>query len=245
MSTSPSVVIVRFPQPDFPEELPFEGDQFFSDARAVLQLSGPELEALERGLLAEPGFLERDAFFALVEKQVGTERAQPVGRFVRALDRYFRQSGLPIEEFLKGALTVLQEKSSKHLDEGEVRELTERFKRLVCAPPSLGRQWKADKLATSTGRPLEDIQIVCDIRPVFNATRDAIEGMLPVTIVKIVSTGAGGLPDVLELRVTEEQIDDLAKKAAFAQSKIARIREVLASKGITVPHTSFDRRTEK
>ena len=72
--------------------------------------------------------------------------------------------------------------------------LADRIEKLVAVPAGLARQYKAEQLAEATGTELEDLQVICDLRPVFNEERSEIEGAIPISTLKLDVLGPNGLP---------------------------------------------------
>ena len=81
------------------------------------------------------------------------------------------------------------------------------------------------RLATLTGQKLESIELICDLRPIFDKLRKHLEGMMPYTRLRVVATGADGLPDAFETELTRQQVHDLAEQVSKAAQKL----DVLAS----------------
>ena len=102
----------------------------------------------------------------------------------------------------------------------------------------MGLQWKADQLRKTTGIELEDIQLICDIRPVFDDARSTIMGAIPISTLKLDVVDRDGAPRSIEIRLTEKQLAELASKAELARQKIRVIKQTLAEKSIPLPTTA-------
>jgi hypothetical protein len=108
----------------------------------------------------------------------------------------------------------------------EVTDAKERILRLFAATPTLERQAKADELTSATGQRLKEIKLVCDLRPVFDRERNRIEGVFPVTTIRLVCEGADGLPLSFEAIMSESDVDQLSEVVTHAKQKLARCRSV-------------------
>jgi hypothetical protein len=96
---------------------------------------------------------------------------------------------------------------------------------LIQPYPALARFEKAERLAKVTGRQLETIDLICDLRPIFDENQKNLEGMMPYTRLHIVVTGEDGLPKPFEAELTHQQVADLAEKAEKAKSKLKVLRQ--------------------
>jgi hypothetical protein len=79
---------------------------------------------------------------------------------------------------------------------------------------------KAERLSTLTGQRLESFDLICDLRPIFDESREHLEGMMPYTRLRVVAIGADGLPEAFESELTRQQVHDLAQKASKAAQKL-------------------------
>lgn len=203
---------------------------FLKDARAVLELEAEAFESLVAGLGQCESFVTEDQLKSIVKGSIDESKlADAVFDLVRHLNRTLRDLGDPIEKTLSRLRSAIKE-HAKDIPVEDREALGERLERLVLAPSGLGLQWKAEQLAASTGIEVEDIQLVCDIRPVFDEARSAIMGAVPVSTLKFSVLGPDGTPENIELRLTEAQLADLGSKADLAQQKIRIIKKTLNDK---------------
>jgi hypothetical protein len=114
---------------------------------------------------------------------------------------------------------------------------------LLIQPLPPMRKWmKANRVATMTGVKLLAIQVVCDIRPVFNEPRDGIDAIIPSTTLKIIWEDEAGLPKAVEARLTPTQIEDFATKLEQARRKLATIDEFASTHHLPAFELSTTRR---
>jgi|GEM_PF-1212324 hypothetical protein len=220
-------------------ELPLESKSFARDARAVLALSDAELSDLMRRVADDSRFLSRSLLEQLAREampNLDPKVVRSIASVISHLDRLWRGSDQSLDGVVTGLQESLRDKSKDAVLSADERE---RFAlivpRVLLDVPGLARQRKAELVAEGTGLPLDEVALYCDARPVFNANRSAIDGMVLLTTLKVVATGQDGLPVVLEARLSEAQVADLAKKAAAATSKLVTIAALMKDKGIPLP----------
>lgn len=213
-------------------------EDFISDAKTILQINDDALDALARALAQKGPFLDRSTLSKTVEDTLGSgENASDVSRTVWRLNQILRDADEPLQETVALLKKAISE-SSEGVPEDDREKLGERLEKLAAAPTGFTRQQKAERLAQATGAELKDVQIICDIRPVFNEERSAIEGAIPITTFRLDMLEPDGTSSSTEIRLTEKQLADLCVKAESARKKISVIKETLSAKSITLPFTS-------
>jgi len=215
-------------------------EDFITDAGALLGLEESECAAVERALASETSFLSRKSLNGVVQKVLGPEspKAKKVSAFIWRVHRTIRRdSDEPVERSVAILRRAIGEHSESLTGEQKIL-LADRIEKLVAVPTGLARQHKAEQLAEATGTELEDLQLICDLRPVFNEERSEIEGAIPISTLKLDVLGPNGLPSRIEVRLTEEQVADLFEKVHYAQTKLSVIKRTLAKSSIPLPSTS-------
>lgn len=191
------------------------------DLKAVSGLADAQVEAIRKRLLETKGFLSTPRLLALIRDVVNDENtARSVQRAVRNL------APSEVESFLKNLSGGDGDKRPR-LEKDILDELRKKLPRLIQPYPALARQQKAERVAALTGDALESIQLVCDLRPVFDESRKEVEGMMPYTRLRLVVTGVDGLPRSFNAELTHQQVHDLADKAKKAIAKLDVLREVV------------------
>jgi len=180
------------------------------DLQAVAGLSEDQVSAIRKRLTEAVGFLGPKALLDLLRELLPEEAtARSVQRTVRNLDPD------DVEPLLKTLAQPRPDEEST-LDQAAVTGLRQILPRLIRPYPALARYEKAERLATLTGQKLEAVELICDLRPIFDQRRKCLEGMMPYTRLRVVATGADGLPDAFEVELTRQQVHDLAEKASKA-----------------------------
>jgi hypothetical protein len=214
-------------------------DDFLADAKAILEIDGSACANLENALAAEKSFLSRQSLSGIVQRILGPEtpETKKVTSFIWRVHRTIRRDS---DETVERSIVLLRKAISEHseaLTDEQKTLLADRIEKLVALPTGLARQYKAEQLAEATGIELEDLQVICDLRPVFSEERSEIEGAIPISTLKLDVLGPNGLPSRIEVRLTESQVADLFEKAHFAQTKLAAIKKMLEKNSIAMPST--------
>jgi len=234
-------------------QFPFGIDRGFSpnmvqDAKVVLELEPDQLKGIALELSEFSGFLDRASLRTIIASHVpNKEQSQRLTRVIAGLDEILRANEQNVEAFLSRMQEWLQSEENRErnfLSQDQFEELRRRLPLVLKRYPALDLQAKAQRLSEATGLPLEDVQIICDLRPVFDDRRTEVQGIIPYTILKVVCKGVDGLPVSLEAILTHRQVSELAKKATAAEKKLRTIGELLAEKGLSVPSVDLTKREE-
>lgn len=209
--------------------------EFLADTKAILSLDKAKFDALIEALSKCDSFLDAKGLKSVVEGSLGRSKsASDVFDVVRLLSRMLREPGDPVEQTMGEFRSAIKEHSDD-IPEDDRETLGERLEKLILAPKGLGLQWKADQLRKTTGIELEDIQIICDIRPVFDDARSTIMGAIPISTLKLDLIDRDGAPRSIEIRLTEKQLAEFVSKSELAQQKIRVIKQTLTEKLIPLP----------
>ena len=191
-----------------------------ADLKLIANLPEERVDALRQRVLEARGFLDPKALTAIIHEVVRDENA--AGSIQRALRNVSPEN---VKQLLSALSEKHREKKEFPLDEGNLERLRQILPRLIQPYPALMRFNKAARLAKLTGQQLESIELICDLRPIFDEDRRQIEGMMPYTRLRVVATGADGLPKSFEAELTQQQVHDLAEKASKAKVKLDVLRD--------------------
>lgn len=218
------------------QHLAKDGD-FVSELTAILDLDEECYQELVRALEEFDGFLDRPTLAGIVARTVAPEgESDKVTHLLGRLTGLVRES----EEGVQSALTSLKAAIREHaedLEENQRGTVGDRLEALLSKPPGFARQHKARQLVEATGTELTDLQIICDVRPVFNGERTEIEGALPVSTLRLDLTESDGRTSKVEVRLSERQIADLCTCAETARRKVTLIKKTLDERGFALPET--------
>jgi hypothetical protein len=215
--TEPVLYIRGFPQSFF--EHPTAKKEMMEDLKAIIGISDEKLDELYKHLNKVKGFLDPKALLATIQKVVeDSNSAEAVQRILINIGPYQVERMVTI-------LKEWQEEEDFPFDQANLKRLKQILKNLIRPYPALARFEKAERLAKITGQQLETVELICDLRPIFDESRKNVEGMMPYTRLHIVATGEDGLPKPFEVELTHQQVIDLAEKAGKAKSKLEALRK--------------------
>ncbi len=232
-----TVVYIRGPFPPG-AELPIS-DGLIEDAKILLNLDINQINSIREDLRAFSGFLDHGRLSEILHTYVEDETlCGRLARFIVAVDDRLRKTDQNVHHIMssiKNWLDIEENQKKGLLTREQFEELHRRLPLLIEPFPGLSRQAKAERLSEATGFPLEDIQIICDLRPLFDEERECVQGMIPFTTLKVVCEGVDGLPLALEAVLSRSQVTELLKKATAAEKKLSRLDAFLTEKGLQVP----------
>jgi len=190
-----------------------------ADLQAVADLTDEQIKMLRRRLSEAKGFLAPKSLRTTIRQVVADDdKAGSVQGALRNLDPK------DVERLLR-ALSERREGKGFPLEETMLARLRQVLPELIQPYPALTRFEKAKRLATLTGQQLESIEVICDLRPIFDEDRKHLEGMMPYTRLRVVATGPDGLPNAFEAELTQQQVHDLVDKASKAKDKLDVLRK--------------------
>jgi len=189
-------------------------ERMLADLKSIAELDDDHISTLRRRLSEAKGFLNPNSLRALVREVVKDDNK--TGSVQRALRSLAPDN---IERLLRELSERSREKDFP-LDQSVLDRLQQVLPQLIQPYPALTRFEKAERLATVTGQQLESVELICDLRPIFDDNRKRLEGMIPYTRLRVVATGPDGLPDSFEAELTRQQVHDLAEKASKAKVKL-------------------------
>ena len=213
----PVLFMRGFQPPLFEHPAAFEG--LLDDLKTVIGLSDGKLAELHTHLTEAEGFLNPKAMRATIQRVIeDSDAAEAVWRVLRNIGP--SQVGRMVTALEEG-----REDEGFPFDEAQLERLKQILKNLIRPYPALARFQKAERLAKITGQQLETVELICDLRPIFDESRKNVEGMMPYTRLHIVATGEDGLPKPFEVELTHQQVIDLLEKVKKAKSKLATLRQ--------------------
>ena len=187
---------------------------FLRDLKCFGALPSDHLNAVLEGIKQADSC---DAVESVVNARFETNTADSVLRLLE----FFSTAGT--EGFI-GWLTALRASSDvvrKGFPDDDWGNFLEKFKIIQGFIPvrCIANRVKRENLQTITGNLFQGIDIICDVRPVFNVTRETVEEFIPVTTLRISYLTQAEETEVLEIILSEEHIDELAEKIKIAKKK--------------------------
>ena len=166
----PVLYMRGFPQSISSEPFP---EELLNDFSAIIELSDVTLDGLSTLLSEAEGFLSpKDLLLAIQKVVEDPNTAKALRAIIGNID--------PIQ--IKPMTTFLEEKSKGEgfrFDPKRVERLKQILKKLIQPYSSMVRFQKAERLANITGQRLEAVELICDLRPIFDENRKNVEGMMP------------------------------------------------------------------
>lgn len=145
-------------------------------------------------------------------------------------------------EGINGFLAYLEKSLSKPdgprteiLGREELDHLKGLLLHLLDRCPAHLRHLKAERLAIATGLRTDSIDLICDLRPVFDQRREKVEGVMPFTTLKIVATGTDRFPVSFEAILSAGDVEDLLKKVKDAVAKLNALGRLAEQTKLPVP----------
>lgn len=220
-----------------------------SDVALFAGLGDEQVEEVANDLSTHSGFLNKDGLKEIVGRHLG--EVAELGRIASVL-WFVLSPPFVVEDggFVRELSQSLRRWQQKHADDAnppcpispeEIDRIERRLERLVADVPSFERQKKATRLQSATGQALEHFEMICDLRPIFDADRERIEGWLPLTHLKLVSETEAGLPVAFEAVVSESMVRRLHEAAGNALKKLASLRRHAEGGGLQVPRVRLTR----
>ena len=209
-----------------------DDEQFICDAKKILGIKPDNFEQLRTELAEVSPFLDKFKLKEIVIRSLGdNEDSLEIFNAIWKLSSLVWTRHEPAEKCMSLLRDAIFNKMSNPDDQSERKTIADRLEHLIISPIGFDRIFKARKLAESSGIELDDIGIICDIRPVFESDRTNIEGVVVVTTLRI-ELDNNGVSSCFDVRITERQLEDLAQKVKFAESKLRAIKRLLGEKEI-------------
>ncbi len=215
---------VSFPQPPFGFLIrQMFGESSFRDDVKLLGDIAADQRTTVKKVLDKATFANRSTFRDAVAA-AGVEDAEEVTGILYRLASMVREADTTIP----GAKSVFESALEKSdIDESHHAAIINAFDELCLKPRSLDMQTKAERLASATGYSIESLSIVCDIRPVFDGSHDAIVGVLPYYTMRIEYDD--GESQKIDLRLTDHGLENLGKEVDRAVRKRAVMNKAMES----------------
>lgn len=209
----PADLLPQFlPRPQIPE-------QMVKDLITISQVPREELLRLAESLQQQEGFLD------------STRLATEVGRVLKhepqlsaAIATITNLHASRLGRVLQG-LRRWSEADPKNAERiPNIQGIDDALRIIVRDYPALARFRKAQFLGTLTGQRAESVEFLCDLRPVFDEDRHAVEGVIPLTTLRIEYEPQEESTRVFEVIVPEAVLDEFIVKAQIAKQKLDVLR---------------------
>ncbi len=213
---------VVFVTPESLSHGPAMPPQMIQDLRGVAEIAPEQIERLAGALRAESGFLDEERL-----DQIAAEHIHDADCAAAATGAIWNLRPEIVDQAVAmiGAWREADAANAEQFPEEAFKRLQARLPSLVREYPALSRMRKAKHLRTVLGNALENVEFICDARPVFDQNRNGIEGWLPITTLKLLYERQNGMTEEVEIAMDSQQLDTLISKARKAQQKLQVMAE--------------------
>jgi hypothetical protein len=205
-----------------PLQLPLAGmRQMVKDLSLLSQVDTVRLEKLAISLKEAYGFLGSTRLAQLIAEHV-VDEAQ--GAVVFSALRNVGPEGVQavLKTFEQWREASPQNRAS--IPDERMDVLRKNLETLIREYPALDRMRKAARLLEIIGNQLTEVTFICDLRPVFNQDRDQVEGLIPLTTLRVDFEDTKRSPSKIEFVLTARQLEELISGAEKAREKLAVLR---------------------
>jgi len=196
--------------------------QMVDDLCAVAEIPDQVIETIAAQLGAQEGVLTSSRLEGLLMAALGDERHVAAAA---ATLRNLSPEKIPQTLRSLGEWRDADQENAGRLGDETFRSLERKLPQLIQQYRALATYRKAGWLASVIGNSATSLEMICDARPVYNEQRDSIEGMIPLTILKIVYEGQDEETRSVEVYLTTAMVDELVEKAQKAQQKQKILKE--------------------
>jgi hypothetical protein len=214
-----------------------QDEDFLSDARSILRLDQDAYTCLASRLRTAETFLDRPSLVSIISQILGeSEESRDLASIIYRIGGMLHDADMPADDAMDELGKAIAEKAVG-LEPQDRQVLVDRLRALAAEPLGLGRQYKARQLVDALGSELDEAKIICDLRPIFDQDRERVEGALPLTVLRLEYTSPKGDAEVVEVRITEKQLEELGSAIATAKRKVQLIKELIGRQGLPIPRT--------
>lgn len=210
-------------------------EDFLTDVRRIVDLDENAYLKLALQLEKSDKFLSRSDLIELVGNCLGGG-FEPVARIIYRIGGIVHDAEMNAADAMNELAKAIAGKTES-LTPDERQILTDRLRKLVAEPIGIAKQYKARDLVDAIGAELDSFRIICDIRPIFDRSRERIDGAIPMTVLRLDYTKPDGETAEVEVRLTENQISQFEEKIADAKLKLRMIKELLSQQQLPIPKT--------
>lgn len=201
-----------------------DSEAFVDDVKHVASMTDGQVGRVRDTLDRRSFTVLEDYLQAFEEAEI--EQPRRTGGALHRLVRMTQQSGESDDLKHESTVTALRSSSGKISDD-EAERFGAIFRRLCLEPVSLRHQAKAEHLAEATGCRVDALELVADMRPVFDDEPKQILGVLPKLTLRIAYDD--GESRRLDLRLTPEQLESLDGQVHRAVKKQELMQKTIAS----------------
>jgi hypothetical protein len=236
VDVSENILYIRSNNP-LPGSHPLNSD-LVEDAQLLLQIDDPVLVDISNQLEKQVGFIRSDEIRKVVSARVkNADNSKRVARLLIALSERLIEDENFLEK-LKTSLSKWWEPDDDDDDPPTPEQQNVIFHRLdLIVKPYYGlrMQVHADKLSKLIRRRFTHLDIINDLRPIFDLSTPNLSAVLPLTTIRVVFEMEDGLPQSIEGTITETGLKELSEKIDIALSQLNALNKYAAGQGLLIP----------
>lgn len=209
---------------------------FVEDAKQLAGISDEALEQTLNVIQNASGFVGARRLHDLIIGVIG-DRPQSTSlvNFIVNFGEMRRDAEISADAFAESIIAGL----SPDLDDTVRKALESRLGRILTPIQGLERQAKAERVVRKTGAHLDEFAFVSDLRPVFDVNGESVDGLIPLTTLKLVVHRPGELsPTMVEAYLTEDELDEFSRGVERAKRKLQTLKQLVKMQtGIELPES--------
>jgi hypothetical protein len=206
---------------------------FIKDASEVARISNDEFKRLASALVDSSQCFSRLPEY-LEDKIESTAGLQSLINFLLNLTRLriaYKLSSDIAEDLLKPV--IKEALDSNGSSETDTQVFLERLPALLADYDLVKREIRLSELGDKAAATLEELIILCDLRPLFSEDGSEIEYISPHATLHI-QFDVAGQSQSHDIQVSEKQIDEIMEKAIRAKKKLSTLASFAGKASLTM-----------
>ncbi|MGP0067217.1 MAG: hypothetical protein ACLQGP_26940 [Isosphaeraceae bacterium] len=196
--------------------------QMVEDLLVIAGISREALDRIAASLENAVGFVNDEELKQLVQEILPAEReVSAVLSAVQSIRPGRVERVLASLRDWRGANT----QNAQRVPEEIFTTIQQNLTNLIREYPAWDRFQKARRLASLTGNKAQQVELICDVRPLFDRPRERIEGLVPLTTLKLIYETQTEETKCIELLLSADVLKELLEKANKVQQKLAIMRD--------------------
>jgi hypothetical protein len=213
-----------------------KSEPFLADARNVAAITDDMFSGALGAVEQSTGFVGWRRVHDLVREHVPDEhQASSLASFIMNFSEVRRDLDTNAESLARDISSRL----SEALTSQERTSITTRLPRMLSPKQGIERQAKVEAVVRSTGGHVDEFSLVSDLRPIFDESREKIEGFVPMTTLRIVVHRSDDT-ECVEVRITEDDLNEMCAEAERAKRKLLALKRfVKSNEGVELPESTM------
>ncbi|TWU54997.1 hypothetical protein Poly51_37460 [Rubripirellula tenax] len=227
----------KFPEPSLNEVISGSAmpPEMLRDFFAISRLETAGLAQVVQSLGNLDGLGNQSALEHLILKALGADTNKDVAKSIRRTINSLRSSNLPkVLDSLDKWVDSDRKEREQFFSPENLTRLRENLNVLI-TENSYGKLIrKAERLLRDVGNEFRDVKFVCDLRPVFDDSKEHVDAFVILTHLRIHYVTQGGDNSAFELALTEDELTRLRDDIGTALEKVSVLKSI--KKNLVVPN---------